>query len=423
MRVLHADLVHEGLEQRLHLGWGAASHRCLDLASKASDARWVGCLERLLLERAGQLPLALAELACPLPEGAHPWPADLLGKASSLEAREVTVDRRLDLGQLATDGLELALDEVLACRHPLVCPPHRLLDERAVGEHLQEALHDRLVEHVCGKARGRAGGRAVALAGAAGVVAVGAVPPGRSRAGEARPAGTDDKAREQVVRGVRGPLRGVLAPLVEEALGRIEHRRVDEGRVRALVPLAAPADLAQIDAVAKDREHRLEREGPPRSRLVPGRVQPGRDLMRARQLMHVPVEDPRHEGRLGLLDEKTPALWGAPVAEGLRAADPAPLGGLSPHPHHDPLDDRGPLELGEDAEHLHHHPPRRRRRLEGLGGRAEADAGRVEAGEQLREQPHRATEPVDSVDEQDVETTESRVGERPAKPGALELRP
>jgi len=64
----------------------------------------------------------------------------------------------------------------------------------------------------------------------------------------------------------------------------------------------------------------------------------------------------------------------------------------------------GPLELGEDAEHLDHHPPRQRRGVEGLGRRAEGNTGCVEVFQELGEAAHRPGEPVDPVDEKEIET-------------------
>jgi hypothetical protein len=52
------------------------------------------------------------------------------------------------------------------------------------------------------------------------------------------------------------------------------------------------------------------------------------------------------------------------VAEGSGAAAPFAAGGFAFRPGDDPIDDGGPFELREHAEHLHHHPTRSGRGVE-----------------------------------------------------------
>ena len=123
--------------------------------------------------------------------------------------------------------------------------------------------------------------------------------------------------------------------------------------------------------------------------------------------MRVAVEDDRHEQRLGRrlvgFGREVAGRRVDVVAERRGPAAPAATGGLSLHPGDHPVDDGRPLELGEHGEHLDHHPPRRSGRVEGLGRRAKGDAGGVEIFQDLSQAPHRAGEPVDPVDQEQVE--------------------
>jgi hypothetical protein len=104
----------------------------------------------------------------------------------------------------------------------------------------------------------------------------------------------------------------------------------------------------------------------------------------AEAALDVQVEDERDQRGLVLVDDEVPVL--APhVAEGRRADRPLAACGLALQARHDAVDDRGPLELGEDAEHLHHHPARGSGGVERLGRRAEGDARLVELLQQVRE--------------------------------------
>ena len=116
------------------------------------------------------------------------------------------------------------------------------------------------------------------------------------------------------------------------------------------------------------------------------------------------------------------AVGGDVVAVGAAAAAPAAAGGFAFLAGDDPLDDQGALELGEDAEHLHHHPPGRSAGVERLGRRAEDDVAGGELVDDLREPADRAGEPVDAVDEQQVETAELRITQEAGERRPLEDR-
>ncbi|HEV3232313.1 MAG TPA: hypothetical protein VG245_08670 [Candidatus Dormibacteraeota bacterium] len=99
------------------------------------------------------------------------------------------------------------------------------------------------------------------------------------------------------------------------------------------------------------------------------------------------------------------------VAEGDGAAAPAAPRRLALKARDHSVDDRGALELGEYAEHLHHHAAGGRRGIERLGGGAEGDAGLVELIEDVSEATDRTGESVHSVDEEEVEPVQLGLSE------------
>jgi hypothetical protein len=78
----------------------------------------------------------------------------------------------------------------------------------------------------------------------------------------------------------------------------------------------------------------------------------------AEALAGIEVEDDRDQRRFGLVDIESAFAHCCPVAEGMASAAPATLRGFPFHAGDHPVDDGGPLELGEHPEHLDHHPPR-----------------------------------------------------------------
>ncbi|MDA8288424.1 MAG: hypothetical protein M0014_08220 [Actinomycetota bacterium] len=154
------------------------------------------------------------------------------------------------------------------------------------------------------------------------------------------------------------------------------------------------------------------------SRPVALFVQPSRDGVGAEPVFHVEPEDVRDERRLVFFDHEGARRLVDEVAEGPLAAAPLAAGSLAFHAGDHAVDNGGTFELCEDAEHLYHHPARRRRGVEGFGGRAEGDTCGVEILEDLGEAAHRAREPVDPVHEQQVEAFRLRLQE-----GALEVGP
>jgi hypothetical protein len=79
------------------------------------------------------------------------------------------------------------------------------------------------------------------------------------------------------------------------------------------------------------------------------------------------------------------------------------------------------LELGEHGQHLQHHPPGCGAGVERLGRRAQRDPVGVELLGQLRQLAHLAREPVDAVDEQQVDRFVAGEIERGMQAGAVEL--
>lgn len=102
------------------------------------------------------------------------------------------------------------------------------------------------------------------------------------------------------------------------------------------------------------------------------------------------------------------------------AAQPLAPGGFALHPRDHPVDQRGPLELGKDAEHLNHHPAGRGPGVEGLGRRAEVDSDLVQLLQQLSQTSDRAREAVHPVDEEHVVAVKACVSQRPSQSRPLE---
>ncbi len=110
-----------------------------------------------------------------------------------------------------------------------------------------------------------------------------------------------------------------------------------------------------------------------------------------------------------------------PVAEGHVAADELPALRLLLHPDLGALDDRGVLELGEDAEHLEHHLAGGVGGVERLGDRLQDDAVLGELVDHQGELADLAREAVDAEDEQRVEGLGLGVEEHLLEAGAVHV--
>jgi hypothetical protein len=249
--------------------------------------------------------------------------------------------------------------------------------------------------------------------GEAGVVAVAVLV---AVGGAADEAGTAARARdesgEQVV-GAVGSTSGVVLPAGDQnLLGGVERLQVNERLVRCRVEALAEEDLTDVGPVA---EHSQDCGGIPWTSCasaVTALGKPVTDGSRAQVLLGVKVEDDGDEWRFVGVDLQVAGCGVDAVAEGSGAAAPFAAGGFSFHPGDDPIDDGGPFELGEHAEHLHHHPTRSGRGVERFRRAAERHPSGVELFEQRGEAANRAGEPVDSVDQQEVVTVRFGFGER-----------
>ncbi len=174
----------------------------------------------------------------------------------------------------------------------------------------------------------------------------------------------------------------LLASQPEDLAGEVEGLRVDERRVRRGVVGVAKVDLAEVDPVAQHGEDghvvpRLAGLG-----AMATFVEPGGDGLGAVSLAAVAVEDDGHERRFVGVDGEVSGGRVDEVAVGARAAAPFAAGGFAFHAGDHPVDDGGPFELGEHAEHLDHHSPGGGGGVERLGGRTERHSGGVELLEQ-----------------------------------------
>jgi hypothetical protein len=110
------------------------------------------------------------------------------------------------------------------------------------------------------------------------------------------------------------------------------------------------------------------------------------------------------------------------VAERTGACQPLAARGLALEPLADPVDQKPSLELSEDAQELQQHPADRTLGVDGLGCRPERHPGGIEGLHDGHEPDNRAGEPIDPVDEQDVELAGPGCCERRLKPGPLQRR-
>src|SRR5712692_3782833 len=147
---------------------------------------------------------------------------------------------------------------------------------------------------------------------------------------------------------------------------------------------APKKNLTEIGAVLQNAQDRAVAPQASRCIAMAALVERHRDRSRTQQLLGVKLEDQTDQWSFFGLDfEEVAGVQ--PIAEGDNAAMPAAPGSLAFHARYDAIDQRGALELGEDAEHLNHHPASRGTGVEGLGRGAKQDAGFVEFLEDLRQ--------------------------------------
>jgi hypothetical protein len=147
-----------------------------------------------------------------------------------------------------------------------------------------------------------------------------------------------------------------------------------------------------------------------------------RDRSGAEPLARVQVEHALHDRCLHRIRDEQALLVREQVAEGWPAAEPAAFFGAAFDAGAYAVDDRGVLELGEHRQHLQHHPAGCRAGIERLRRGLQDDVERVQLLGQLCELAHLAAQPVDAVDEQQVDRAAFTELERRLQTRAVELR-
>src|SRR5439155_12309395 len=91
----------------------------------------------------------------------------------------------------------------------------------------------------------------------------------------------------------------------------------------------------------------------------------------------VEIEDQARDRCLGFVRFEQRSVAVKAIAIGRMSTQPLAARGFALHTCDHAIDQRGALELGENAEHLDHHPARRSASVEGFCRRAEAYTGVV----------------------------------------------
>jgi hypothetical protein len=115
------------------------------------------------------------------------------------------------------------------------------------------------------------------------------------------------------------------------------------------------------------------------------------------------MEDASNHRRLHGIRHEQLRLLVAHVSIGETAAHPFAFADAAFEAGGDAVDDGGVFELGEDAEHLQHHPAGGGAGVERLRGRLQDDVELVELLAEPGELAHLPAEPVDAVDEQQID--------------------
>ncbi|OFB43838.1 hypothetical protein Manayef4_10515 [Frankia sp. CgMI4] len=268
-----------------------------------------------------------------------------------------------------------------------------------------EGFEDGVVDGVGVQSGGVAAVGAVAVAGEAGVVAVfaamaagGAGPEhGFAAAGAAHPAG------EVVVGGVGGPAGVGFAAGGEQPLGVVEDGPVDDRLVGVDDDDVPERCFAEVDAVVEVAQDLVTGPLVTAAGAVSAVVEGGRDRAGAEPAAGVELEDRPDDRGFGFVGDEGPGGLVDVVAVGGLGAHPAAFAGFTFHPGDDAVDDGVAFELGEHGQHLQEHAAHRGGGVERLRGGPEHDACLVEVFQQLDGVAQVAGEPVDPVDEQDVD--------------------
>ncbi|HVN62425.1 MAG TPA: hypothetical protein VMT59_14290 [Gaiellaceae bacterium] len=342
-------------------------------------------------------------------------------EVAGLEGLVVAVERAFAAADLLDHAAEVLLERGPVCLLLVVGALECVCDQVAVLVEAGELVEDGGFEFVAVEAFAVAAFAAELLPARAGVVVVDAAVSFCAHADVgALAAAAADHAGEQKVGAVAAPQCQVLAPLAQEGLGLVEGVLVDERLVQARVALAAPVHPAEVGLVL---EQPLDDGGLPAARRRWGVLvgEQSCDRGRAQALARVQLEDAAYDGRLSLVGDDVFVVVSA-VAEGELAGRPAALLGATFDPGGDAVDDGRVLELREHRQHLQHHPPRRRARVERLGRRAQRHPGPVELVGQLGKLADLSREPVDAVDQQQIDLPRPGELERRLQAGPVQLR-
>nr|WP_238815510.1 hypothetical protein [Nocardia brasiliensis] len=169
--------------------------------------------------------------------------------------------------------------------------------------------------------------------------------------------------------------------------------------------VSAEVDLAQVGSVGQYSQYLLGGPKPAGGGAVAAVVEDGGDRACAIAVAGVDGEDGSDDSGFGRVDRQDMSGGVHEVAEGAFASFPFAFGCFAFHACDDTVDDGVAFELGKHAEHLNEHPAHRGGGIERLGGRAEYDPGAVEFVEQHHHVAQVAREPVDAVDEKDIDQT------------------
>ena len=178
-----------------------------------------------------------------------------------------------------------------------------------------------------------------------------------------------------------------------------------------------------VGGIGEDQLERVRRPAVLARRRCGFRVEGAGDRGRAELPFRVKLEDAPDYRCLHLVGHEQLGLFVAGVAVRRSAAHPFAFADAAFQPGGDAVDNRRVLELCEHAEHLQHHPPRRGAGVERLGRRLQDDVELIELLAQPGELTHLAAEPVDAVDEQQVDPFLAREVERLLEAGAVEAGP
>ena len=168
---------------------------------------------------------------------------------------------------------------------------------------------------------------------------------------------------------------------------------------------------------------RLRTPAGARARPVPERVEARRRVVGRQPVVHQQRGGRARRLGLGLVQHHARVLirLGAPPrqAEGRDASGPVPLAGDAANAVREPLDDVVAVELGRRPEHVAHEPPLGRRGVVELRGRQHEAARRLDAVDDVEQQPQVASAAVDAVDDHDLDESRLDVGHQGVDVGAV----